>query len=74
MDFNEQLSNYTFENVQKEFNASDGNEVDTKRLLLKLTGLKEEDISCIPIQIFGSKPMLDQKTEQVFITIMNEMK
>lgn len=74
MDFNEQLSNYTFENIQKEFNEADGNEIDTKQLLLKLTGLKEEDISCIPIQIFGSKPMLDQKAEQVFITIMNEMK
>lgn len=73
-DYQEKLSNYTFENIQKEFNESGENEINTKQLLLKLTGLREEDISCVPIQIFGRKPMLDKKTEQIFITIMNEMK
>lgn len=72
--YQKQLSNYTFENIRKEFNESGKNEIDTKQLLLKLTGLEEKNISCIPIQIFGRKPLLDKNTEQLFIAIMNEMK
>ena len=72
-DFTEQLSNFTFEKIEKEFREIDGKEIDTKQLVLKLTGLQEEDIECFRLQVFGSKPKLDPKTEQVFIHVMKEM-
>lgn len=72
-DYEKELSNYTFENVRKAFDESDGEGIDTKELLLKLTGLNEADISCIPIQIFDSIPKLDKRDEEVFMTLMDQM-
>ena len=75
IDYKEQLANYTYFNIKKEIENLNGEVPDLKQLILKLTGLNEADIFCVPIIIFESKSKLnlDKETQQILWMIMEEM-
>lgn len=73
-DYESHLEKYTIENIKTEILNSKDQIPDTQKIILKLTGLKEEDIFCIPIQVFGDIPALDKSTEDIFLSIMKYMK